>query len=508
MNRMDIHRRWWPLVVALIVAVGFGGVIWQVAQGQQHPPAEVGQTEAIAQAKAMSQAFRSAANQVMPTVVKIKTTTRPQPIKIPKGTKPGENPFKGTPFEDFFDDHDLPDFNFPHGMPQRQGVGSGVIIDPSGIILTNNHVVAGADEVLVELSDGRQFKASDIRTDEQTDLAVLRIEADEPLPAARLGDSDLMEIGDWVIAVGNPFELNGTVSAGIISGKGRALRAGKRTSFLQTDAAINPGNSGGPLVNLDGEVVGINTAIASNSGGYQGVGFAIPSNLAKWVTGQLIERGSVQRAYLGVGIERISGELAGKLGVDPNGGVLVSEVFPDTPAAKAGFQEGDVILAFAGHPVGSPRDLQAVVERSDAGSKQKVDIIRGGKPKTLQVEVKPLPDDFGVASAPSLRGEEEDEPAGFSSDDLGLEVDELTEEVAQRLGFEGIAGVLITEVDPAGIAAGAGIREGMLILRVGKKPVSSVAQFKAAMQGEDLEDGVLLLIRTSQGNRFVVLKES
>ncbi|HUT13573.1 MAG TPA: Do family serine endopeptidase [Thermoguttaceae bacterium] len=500
MKKGNVRTGRWLLVWTLLAAVGIGGVIWQGAVGQNR--AVTDDSQAIAQAKSLSRAFRSAAEKVMPTVVKIKTTTKPRRIDTPGPQGPDGNPFEGTPFEDFFNDRDLPRFNFPHSIPRRQGVGSGVVIDRQGIILTNNHVVEGADEVLVEFSDGRQFKAADIKTDEQTDLAVLRIDAGEPLPAARLGDSDQLEIGDWVIAVGNPFELDGTVSAGIISGKGRALQAGKRTNFLQTDAAINPGNSGGPLVNLDGEVVGINTAIASNSGGYQGVGFAIPSNVAKWVTDQLIQRGSVQRAYLGVGIEQISNEIARKLGVEPNRGVLVSEVFRDTPAAKAGFQAGDVILAFAGRDVNSPRELQEIVERSSAGSKQQADIIRDGKRTTLQVEVKPLPEDFGVAQRESRA------PSTYQNPELGLEVGEMTDELAKHLGYEELSGVLVTEVKADGLAAEVGVRAGDLILRVGKTPVKSIAEFEAAVKKESLQEGIMLLIRTQQGNRFVVLKSS
>jgi len=500
MKKANVRTGRWLLVWTLLAAVGIGGVIWQSAAGQnQSAPAD---SQAIAQAKSLSRAFRSAAERVMPTVVKIKTTTKGRRIETPGRRLPGGNPFEGTPFEDFFNDRDLPGFSFPHSIPPRQGVGSGVVIDPTGIILTNNHVVEDADEVLIEFTDGRQFKASDIKTDEQTDLAVVWIDADEPLPAATLGDSDQLEIGDWVIAVGNPFELDGTVSAGIISGKGRALRAGKRTNFLQTDAAINPGNSGGPLVNLDGEVVGINTAIASNSGGYQGVGFAIPSNVAKWVTDQLIQRGSVQRAYLGVSIGPITNEIARQLGVQPNRGVLVSEVFRDTPAAKAGFQAGDVILAFAGRDVNSPRELQEIVERSPTGSKQQVNIIRDGKRTTLEVEVKPLPEDFGLAQRSS------GDSSTYKARELGLEVGELTDELAKHLGYEGYSGALVTEVESDGLAAEVGIRPGDLILRVGKTPVKSTAEFEAALKKESLEEGIMLLIRTREGNRFVVLQSS
>ena len=272
-----------------------------------------------------------------------------------------------------------------------------MIIDAKGIILTNYHVVEGADEVLVELSDGKQFRAADVKADEQSDLAVLRIKADHSLPAATLGDSDKLEIGDWVLAIGHPFDLDLTVSSGIISGKARMLPSGRRADFLQTDAAINPGNSGGPLVNLDGEVVGINTAIASNSGGYQGVGFAIPANLAKWVTRQLIEKGSVQRAYLGVRIEEIRAEKAEELGVAPGKGVLIAEVFPDTPAAKAGLRKSDRILKFAGHEVHNPRQLQELVEQTELGTSQAAQIIRDGKPQTVQVVASPLPKTFGLA---------------------------------------------------------------------------------------------------------------
>ena len=498
MKYAGFRDRRWLTTWTLIALIGLGVVVWQAAIGQDRAPTK--DDHAVAQAKSLSRAFRAAAGNVMPTVVKIRTITKPMQLK---GVAPQENPFKGTPFENFFDEDRMPG-RVPFGHPPvpRQGLGSGVIIDSQGIILTNNHVVADADEVLVELPDGRQFQGTDIKTDPQTDLAVVRIKADGDLPAATMGDSDKLEIGDWVLAVGNPFELETSVSAGIISGKGRALRAGKRTNFLQTDAAINPGNSGGALVNLDGEVIGINTAIASNTGGYQGVGFAIPINVAKWVTAQLIESGSVQRAYLGVQIGEIDSQLAGKLGVQPHQGVLVSAVFPRTPAAEAGFEVGDVILAFAGREVHNPRQLQEVVERSAIGSKQKVDVTRNGRAKVLQVVVKPLPTEFGVASTrPGSSGGD-----GVESNELGLEVGDLTDELAKKLGYEGFTGVLITRADPKGIAAKAGIREGMLILRVGRKDVKSVAEFKAAMKGESLDEGILLLVRAEDRNQFMVLQ--
>ena len=482
--------------LALVAAIGLTATAWR-------GPVKAADPAAVAQAEGLSRAFREAAHKVIPTVVMIKTSTKPQKIERGEGMPRGRNPFKGTPFEDFFGD-DMPF----HGrmIPRQQGVGSGVIIDPSGVILTNAHVVDEADEVTVELSDGRQLKGTDIKTDDQTDLAVVRIKSDTRLPAAQLGDSSKLEIGDWVIAVGNPFELEHTVSAGIISGLRRTLPSGKRAEYLQTDAAINPGNSGGPLVNLKGEVVGINTAIASMSGGYQGVGFAIPSNIAKWVTTQLVSKGSVARAYLGVGIVEVTNELAQKFGVQRNAGVLVTEVFPNTPAAAAGFQEGDVVVAFAGSPVTRPHQLQELVERSTFGSKQDVTIIRDKQQKVLQVEVKAMPQKFGMA-ARAPRSERSEGGQSFASRDLGMDVGDLTPEVAKQLQYERLSGVVITGVEADGLAADAGLREGMLIMKVGKHAVKNVEEFQKALKNEDLKAGIMLLVRTQGGNKFVVLQQ-
>jgi serine protease Do len=392
------QRRWfigWCFIGAFAAANSWA---YQSARAEED--------EGAAKAKTLSKAFRAAAHKVIPTVVKIKSVSNAKRVDELSDRTPGENPFKGTPLEDFFNGGDLPPGLQLHGqIPQRMGVGSGVIIDPKGIILTNNHVVDGADVVQVELFDGRLLNATDIKVDEQSDLAVMRVKTTAPLPAAVFGDSDAMDIGDWVIAVGCPFELDSTVSAGIISGKSRVLSAESRASFLQTDAAINPGNSGGPLVNLDGEVIGINTAIASNSGFYEGIGFAIPSNLAKWVTSQLIKNGVVQRAYLGVKIGEINGELADRLGVAPNSGVIVSKVLANSPAAAAGLQALDIILSFEGKRVVSPQQLQEVVERSPKGSKQQVEILRSGKNMKLQVDVKLLPGKLTTETIPAMDGE-------------------------------------------------------------------------------------------------------
>lgn len=468
--------------------------------------AEPADSGTLAQANALSRAFRQAADVAMPAVVTVRSKTKAKVVRSEQRFQQ-QNPFKGTPFEDFFGEGGMKGFQMPNPGP-REGMGSGVIIDKSGIVLTNNHVVAGADEVEVHLADGRTFKGFDIKTDDQTDLAVIHIKPEgDPLPVARLGNSDELEIGDWVIAIGNPFELEQTVSAGIISGKGRELGSIRRAKFLQTDAAINPGNSGGPLVNLSGEVVGINTAIATNTGSFNGVGFAIPVNLAKWVVPQLVKSGRVERAYLGVAIGEITPELAAQFGVQANSGVLVSEVFPNSPAADAGFRAGDVIRKFAGKEVHNPRELQELVERTTLGSKNSIEVWRDGKSVTMEVVSKALPKDFGRVAGQDDSEGSSPESQMVENSALGMDVTDLSAEQAEQLGYKGETGALVAEVDPNGLAYAAGIRPGMLVLKVGKSSVKNANDFKQAVSQAKIEDGVLLLVRTQAGNRFVVLKQ-
>jgi serine protease Do len=462
---------------------------------------------AVAAAKGLSRAFRSAAKQVLPTVVIIRAKVKPRRLSLPESPSYGTNPFQGTPLEDFFKDqapgYEVNPFNLP-----REGTGSGVIIDPAGIILTNDHVIEGADEVVVELADGRQFHAAKVQSDEQSDLAIVRIEAGGSLPAAALGDSDKMQIGDWVLAIGTPMGLDLSVSAGIISGTARTLPSGRRAEYLQTDAAINPGNSGGPLVNLDGEVVGINTAIASDTGGYQGVGFAIPSNLAKWVTSQLIKRGAVQRAYLGIRLGEIDAALAAKLGVLPGRGVKVVEVLPETPAAKAGVREGDVILAYAGRKVHSARPLQEIIERMPPGEVQPLAILRDGEQLALQVAAAAMPKEIDAITSAGAGRQEGLGVTTFKSKELGLEVCDLYKDMVGRLGYEGLSGVVVTAVEDGSIAADAGIRERTLILRVGKRPIRNSSDLAEALKSESLHRGILFLVRMPDGgNRFLVLRQ-
>jgi serine protease Do len=529
MTRVAYRQGWlWVVVLALAVSLGLSLSLHQSAVVGQDAAGAIAKSDTVApaktpeqlrndpntaHAKALSQAFREAASAATPSVVtvyahetakKVKSTRGDNPFKNNPMFRGGDNPFKGTPFEDMFPNGgEGQDFSWQ--TPPREGMGSGVIIDKSGIVLTNNHVVEGADSVTVHMSDGREFKATEIKTDPHSDLAVVRIKPEGDLPAAHLGNSDDLEIGDWVIAIGQPFEQENSVTAGIISGKGRELGSVQRTKFLQTDAAINPGNSGGPLVNLDGEVVGINTAIASNSGGYQGIGFAIPINQAKWVTEQLIKNGSVSRGYLGVGIGEVNSELAAKFGVKKGEGVLVSEVYPNTPAANAKIQEGDVILKFNGKAVHTPRDIQELVERSPLNTAEPVEVLRDGKPMTLNVTVKALPDDFGAREHDTGKPLKKAPPAEvYGADELGLEVANPSAEEADA--YNGYEGVIVRKVEPDGIAAAKGLRPGMLVRKVGKTTVKNVHDFEAALKHETVKDGVLFQLRTPVGNRFIVLQ--
>jgi serine protease Do len=539
MSRLSSRQSWFlTLTAALVPAVGVGLLLGQnLVQGQDKQagsapravqkstdlntptktPSELRRDPVVGHANELSKAFREAAAVATPSVVTIRSHQNAKKVSGTQGQTPfrfrggtnGENPFKGTPFENMVPQ--MPGFGGEDGdegysfqTPPRNGIGSGVIIDRSGLVLTNNHVVEDADTVTVHLADGREYKATDIKTDPHSDLAVLRIKADGDLPAAHLGNSDSLEIGDWVIAIGQPFEQENTVTAGIISGKGRELRSA-RTKFLQTDAAINPGNSGGPLVSLTGEVVGINTAIASNSGGYQGIGFAIPINQAKWVTEQLIEKGAVRRGYLGVAIGEVTNELAKTFNVESGSGALVSEVYPNTPAAEAKMHEGDIILSFAGQKVHNPKEVQEIVEKSPIDKAQRVEVLRDGKNVMLSVTVKALPEKFGMTQ-PMGKATPKEAPAADTSkwEDLGIQVADMTNEEADT--YHGYSGVMIKKVEPDGVAAQQGLRPGLLIRKIGNTDIKNVKDFEAAIKNESIKNGVRLLVRTPSGNRFMAFQ--
>ncbi len=501
LHEMSKGRRW----AASIGAIGIGSAVAIQSLLGLHSPLSLSANDsgtvppAVEHATGLSEAFRYASEKVLPAVVTIRVTAADvvpssdtQRPGIPQDMIPKE-------WRKFFGDDML---QMPRSLPNQphgEGMGSGVIIDPSGLIVTNDHVVSGHGKVIVQLHDGREFEAVEVKTDPKTDIAVVRIEGAGDLVAASIGNSDDLQIGDWVLAVGAPFGLRETVTAGIISAKSRGIGISERADFLQTDAAINPGNSGGPLVNLRGEVVGINTAISTRGGGNDGVGFAIPVNQAQWVSRQLVETGTVQRAFLGVGIQGITSDLSKQFGLSTVQGALVTEVRPGTPAESAGLKTGDVIVEFDGRAINDPHDLQNVVERAQLGDSHKLTIIRDGKQTTVEVGLQPMAETLAATDA-------ETAPAEAEFETLGLEVAELTSDVAQQLGLKGAEGVVITSVASGSVAEKAGLTAGTIVSRVGTTLVTNVDEFRAAVDKADLKAGVLMLMRTADGSRFVVLK--
>ncbi|MCA9124383.1 MAG: Do family serine endopeptidase [Planctomycetaceae bacterium] len=508
-----MKRIYQPKSIALGLAAMAIAATLYAAVDKPDPASEASTTRSTSSARDLSNAFRAATQEVLPSVVMIEsrpTATEehaaydPKQEKRPKYSEPqGKDPLDdklhNLPFgksRPRLDSHDAP-------SRREGGMGSGVIYDASGLILTNHHVIAGSGELTVRLADGREFVAAEVWSDSKTDIAVIRIEGAANLVAATLGDSDDLEIGDWVLALGQPFGLESTVTAGIISAKHRGIGITEREDFLQTDAAINPGNSGGPLINLDGEVIGINTAISSRTGGNDGIGFAVPTNIARWVATQLTTTGSVERAYVGVAIQAMTPALASRFHVEPREGVLVTEVLPNTPASAAGLQAGDVVVLYAGLPVNTPSELQLHVERSQVGTPQPVTVVRQGTRMDLSL----TPGAQSADTRDVKRGESQDaakSQAGALSA-WGVEVGTLEDSVAERLEFPGVQGALITAVQQGSAADRAGLESGMVITRVNRTPSRSIDDIAAALRAGDSNEDVLLLVRTQQGSRFVVL---
>lgn len=345
--------------------------------------------------------YRDVVKRVLPAVVSIQVTSKPSRASRANAALDDADPFADLPFPDSAFRRYFEEMRKRSGdveVNPRSPFGSGVIVDPKGIVVTNHHVVASAQQVEVQLKDGRKFTSKLFHSDPKTDLAIIKLSASESLPYLEFGDSDAMEIGDRVLAVGAPFGLAGTVTHGIISGKSRRLALNLYEDFLQTDAPINPGNSGGPLVSLDGKVIGINSAIKTVSGGFQGIGLAIPSNMVRGIVNQLAKDGAVRRGYLGIQMQDLTEELAKRLGVSGQKGQVVTRVFTDTPAAKAGLKEGDVIVRFAGKIVETGRDLQRSVETAVIGKALDVSVLRDGKRESLSITIEQQPDDFGRSS--------------------------------------------------------------------------------------------------------------
>ena len=437
--------------------------------------------------------FADQVEQLSPAVVNISTTTI-------VGEGPGMDMPQfppGSPFEEFFK-------NFGDENRQRRAssLGSGFIIDAEGIVVTNFHVIENAEEITVTLSDETSFTAKVLGQDQKTDIAVLKIDpGDTALTAVPFGDSDSLRVGDWVLAIGNPFGLGGTVTAGIVSARGRDIGNGPYDDFIQTDASINRGNSGGPLFNTDGEVIGINTAIFSQSGGSVGIGFAISSNLAKRVTKQLVEFGTTRRGWLGVFIQEVTSDIAETLGLEKSGGALVSSVNENSPADIAGLEPGDVILSFDGKKIERMRDLPRIVAETDIGTTVVVEIFRGGRLSTVEVTL-------GELEKAELVGLVGEQPEGDAQtlDRLGFTVDDLDGELAAELGLDDtLTGVVVTEVAADSPAMEKGVEPGDIIRRFGQRRVDSAADLAASV-AETLDagrSGVLLLIERDGRERFV-----
>ena len=390
-----------------------------------------------------------------------------------------------TPIEEFFGDEFLR--RFFGGEPERQqqrSLGSGVIVDPSGIALTNAHVVERATDIEVVTAEGKKHKAKIVGLDKRTDLAVLRLQGGGPYPSASLGDSDKVRVGDWVLAIGSPFGLQQTVTAGIISAKGRSIGQGPFDDFLQTDAAINPGNSGGPLVNMSGEVVGINSAILSRSGGNVGIGFSIPSNMAKRIYTELATKGKITRGWLGVSIQELTPELAKGFGLKEPRGVLIADVVKDSPADRAGLTSGDVLIEFDSKKVDTPQDLQKIVAATAPGKGVPVKVWREKGEKTLEIRLGETPEETAMA-----------EPAGKGKNLLGLDTRPITPEIQRQLNLRTPDGVIVARVDEESAAAEAGLQRGDVVREVNRQRIRSMQDFERVTQSIKPGDRVTMLLQ-------------
>jgi len=439
--------------------------------------------------------FADLAERLSPTVVNIYTT---QTVKVQR-----------SPHDFFFQDDNAPDiFRHFFGQPspfgqqapqrdmKRTSLGSGVITSADGYIITNNHVVENADAISVRLTNYEEYDAKIIGRDPKTDLALIKIEAKNALPAVTFGDSERLRVGDWVVAIGNPFGFEQTVTAGIVSGKGRSLGSGPYENFIQTDASINPGNSGGPLFNLHGEMVGINTAIYSRSGGNIGIGFAIPVNTAKNIISQLKSHGSVVRGWLGVMIQQVTPELAKQFHLDRPVGALVGEVSPGGPADKAGIKQGDVIVRYNGKEISQVNSLPNLVSQSPVGSRATLVLIRGGKERTVTTTIAKLDEEQAAAE----NGGEQ------TSQELGISVQDLTPELAKTMGIKEKSGVLVVNVEANSPAFEKRIQRGDLILEANQRAVKNAAEFVKATNAAKKQGSLLLLVKRNGHTRYVAIR--
>ena len=485
------------VIIGLILAANEGRLTSGQSGPSSGPSSSPRMAETIA-APPMDQGFVPVAKATTPAVVNISTT---RVIKNPSGAP--MTPFSEDPFfRQFFGDEFYRQFEIPKER-REQSLGLGVIVDPNGLIVTNNHVVAKADEIKVLLGDKREFKGKVVGTDPKTDVAVVKINAKD-LPTIPWGDSDKLQVGEYVLAIGNPFGLNQTVTMGIVSAVGRAnVGIAEYEDFIQTDAAINPGNSGGALVNVRGELIGINTAIFSQSGGYMGVGFAVPSDMVKSVMDSLVKSGKVVRGWLGVSIQDVSPDLAKQFALPEAKGAVVTDILENSPAAKAGLQQGDVIVSFDGAPVDNTGMLRNRVAQTPIGKKVQVGVIRDKKEKELEVLIAEQPKEIsrGQEEGPGTPDEE------VSTALSGIEVRDLSPNLVQRYGLsKSDKGVVITQVDQGSAAADSGLREGDLVVEINRQAVKSVKDYDRLAAKVGKQDTVLLLVNRQGRNSYFAIK--
>jgi serine protease Do len=483
---MEQKKRIKTILISLLVVGAMLGGGYGVSIAVKHPETVVSTGSTLSETPMVPANFSDLAEKVRPGVVNIQVVKKVKNVGFGFRNFPG-NPFgDNNPFGDFFGP--FSEGNPPKSFEQR-GVGSGFVMSRDGYVLTNNHVVEDADQIKVKLANGKEYVGKIVGRDPKTDLALVKIEGASDLHPLKLGNSEDLKVGSWVVAVGSPFGLEQTVTAGIVSAKGRVIGTGPYDNFIQTDASINPGNSGGPLINMKGEVVGINTAIIASG---QGIGFAIPINMAKEIAPQLQEQGHVTRGWLGVSIQEVTPELAKSFDLKEKKGALVSQLVSGSPAEKAGIEQGDVIMEFDGKEVPDAKALPLIVASTPVGKTVTIKLLRNGKVLDRQVKVGEMEEKVEVTKAPSHKS-------------LGITVQNLTPEIAKGLGLKKETGVVVTRVEPGSAAADAGIQTGDVIREVNRKPIKDVEEFSQKVEKAKGQNNVLFLIQRGQNSLFAAV---